>query len=505
MPLLASLGVVLCVAMVLIVWSVMGGFLRTLVATGRTMTGDVVITWPNIGFAHYDDLIRRLEADPAIEAAAPLIETYGMITTPNDRTELVAVRGVDGPSFARVTQYEDTLWWRNVPNPTPKQLEALDPRTTDQVRAETWDTLYQNGLNLTRELRPGEAPRAAMVPGIESTGLNRRRDGIYVPRVVARRLPDGTVEEVDTFLPIRGSLMLTVLPFDSSGGVTQAVSERFPVANEFMSGVYEIDNRTVLVRLDALQRMLRMNPAEREVEGPAAIATPNPDGTESFAPALRTEIDPARVTHVLVRGKGDLSTLGAAEPLRVRCEAIYEAFHAQHQGSVPHPFDITIMTWEDLNRTMIMAVRKETALVLFIFGIICLVAVFLVVAIFWAMVSERTKDIGVLRAVGASRAGVAWLWIRYGLAIGLTGSVLGVLVAYTIVWNINPIHEWLGRQLGLIIWDPQIYYFNTIPNQVEPDKAAIVFAFGVLSCGVGAVVPALRAALFDPVKALRFE
>ena len=54
-----------------------------------------------------------------------------------------------------------------------------------------------------------------------------------------------------------------------------------------------------------------------------------------------------------------------------------------------------------------------------LFGIISLTAVFLVLAIFWAMVSEKTKDIGVLRAIGASRPGVAGLWLSYGLAIGV--------------------------------------------------------------------------------------
>ncbi|MBL8963533.1 MAG: hypothetical protein JNK70_05635, partial [Phycisphaerae bacterium] len=59
MPLLASLAVVLCTAMVLIVWSVMGGFLVKLMNSGRALVGDVVVAWPNTGFAHYDDLIGR--------------------------------------------------------------------------------------------------------------------------------------------------------------------------------------------------------------------------------------------------------------------------------------------------------------------------------------------------------------------------------------------------------------------------------------------------------------
>src|ERR1700759_2524855 len=89
MPLLASAAVLLCTAMVLITWSVMGGFLNMLINTGRTMTGDVTIQWPQTGFGYYEDLIQRLQKDPQIEAAAPLIETFAIIHLPDGRNEPV--------------------------------------------------------------------------------------------------------------------------------------------------------------------------------------------------------------------------------------------------------------------------------------------------------------------------------------------------------------------------------------------------------------------------------
>jgi lipoprotein-releasing system permease protein len=131
--------------------------------------------------------------------------------------------------------------------------------------------------------------------------------------------------------------------------------------------------------------------------------------------------------------------------------------------------------------------------------------VFLVPAIFWAMVSEKTRDIGILRAIGASRAGVAWLWLRYGLAIGIVGATLGGIVAFLIITNINAIHDWMGSALGLEIWNPKVYYFTEIPSEVQWDKAAIVLLGGVLASVVGALVPALKAANMHPVRALRFE
>jgi len=121
------------------------------------------------------------------------------------------------------------------------------------------------------------------------------------------------------------------------------------------------------------------------------------------------------------------------------------------------------------------------------------------------MVSDKTKDIGILRAVGASRAGVAWLFLRYGVTIGVVGAALGGLTAYAIVLNINPIHEWLGTALGIYVWDPSVYYFTQIPSEVDPAKAALVLAGGVVFSVLGALLPALKAANMDPVRALRFE
>ena len=144
-------------------------------------------------------------------------------------------------------------------------------------------------------------------------------------------------------------------------------------------------------------------------------------------------------------------------------------------------------------------------LILFLFAIISMVAVVLIFAIFWAMVSEKTKDVGILRSIGGSKLGIAWLFLRYGLIIGVLGAAIGGTLAYVIIRNINPIHEWLTHVTGRAIWDPAFYLFSRIPDEVEPGKAAIVLVSAVLCSVLGALIPAVRAANMDPVRALRFE
>lgn len=508
MPMLAMVAVMLSVATILVTWSVMGGFLKTLIESGRTLVGDVAIVWPNVGIGYYDELIDDLEADEMIEAATPSIETFGLIQLPDDRVELVSIKGVDPASYSGVTGFEDTLWWKPIDEPTPKDHKGEDLRLQDENR-ELMQRLQENGLNMVfRDDLTGKDDPAGLL-GIEVTGLNHRTKwGGYEPWIGSRALPDGGIERVEQFMPNGGSVRLTVLSLDANGRPIDPKSITIPIANEFQSGLYEVDQSTIMVPLDVLQRMLRLDAAQRvelvkDDENP--WATEVDPVTGEIRPKMREVIgeDPARATTVLVKGADGYEL----EAVRTRVREIYNAFAMKHQGEVPSGFDMErqVKTWEDLNRTMISAVKKETGLVLFIFGIVSFTTVFLVLAIFWSMATEKTKDIGVLRALGASTPGVAWLWIRYGSAIGIVGSLIGTALGYTVVSNINEIHDWIGEKTGLVIWDPQQYYFIEIPSDVDPQKALIVFVVGVLTCVLGALIPALHSARMDPVKALRFE
>ncbi|MEC9374423.1 MAG: FtsX-like permease family protein [Planctomycetota bacterium] len=484
MPLLAVLAVMLCTAMVLVVWSVMAGFLNMLLASGRTLMGDVQITWPVVGMPYYMELIEDLEADPSVAAATATIEAQGLLAFENGSQAGVTVVGVNGESYDKVTNYGETLWWKPLDEPLRKDGEGEDPRLEISDRHEAF------GLALTEINRETGEPEAAVVPGLWVSGNNRRTRA-------------GWVDPVWGFLP-NETVTLSVLPLSQRGVAIDVQARRFPVANEFQSGMHQVDAGLVLVRFDALQKMLRMDRAER-VERAAALGgtVVGEDGVERFEEAAVIGVSPARATSVLVKAAEGVTP----KELERRARAIYRDFEARVGDEAPSADFIQIYTWEERPsvRTFIAAVKKETGLVLSLFAFISLTAVFLICAIFWAMVSEKTKDIGILRALGAGRTGVAWIYIRYGVVIGVVGSLLGCGVALLVVWNINPIHEWLGEALGLYVWDPSIYYFPEIPSEVEPMKAAVVLVCGIVFSMVGAVLPAVKAARLDPVRALRFE
>ena len=488
MPLLASAAVTLSVAMELITWSVMGGFLEQLIQSGRTLMGDVEISRPQRGFGDYEKLIEMLEADEWIEAATPTIDAYGLVKLNAQQVTTCRIKGIDPESFDRVTGYFDTLYWKPIDTPLPRDKDRQDPRL-DPERRNTFEMTERLGRNLYGVDIGTNSDRDQAVLGIEVFG----KRGL--------RAEAGFVTDFPVFLPGL-DVTLNVLPIDTSGGFLEPVARKLQIANEFSCNIYEIDSQTIYVPLPVLQNMLKMDRAER-VDPGAPVEFIYDDQGNPIGRKMPEAIGvtPAKVTSVLVRAVGDHVPL---EDLRERVAQIYERFE-QTSEEAPPLGAVDILTWEDRNSTLIGAIKKETGLVLFIFGIISLTSVFLVLAIFWSMISERTKDIGILRALGASGPGVAWLWVRYGLAIGVVGSLLGGALAYVVITNINAIHEWMGSALGISIWDPQVYYFARIPEDFNAVKAVIIIAAGIVSCGLGALIPAWRAARMDPVKALRFE
>src|SRR5581483_8360307 len=140
-----------------------------------------------------------------------------------------------------------------------------------------------------------------------------------------------------------------------------------------------------------------------------------------------------------------------------------------------------VATWEQVQGKFIDAVEHEVVLTTALFGIISMVAVLLIFCIFYMIVVEKTKDIGIIKSVGATGAGILQLFLGYGLAIGVVGSALGLLLAYLVVHNINELHAWLGRELHVVIWDPETYQFDKIPNHMDKQTVIAIIAVAILS------------------------
>jgi lipoprotein-releasing system permease protein len=121
------------------------------------------------------------------------------------------------------------------------------------------------------------------------------------------------------------------------------------------------------------------------------------------------------------------------------------------------------------------------------------------------IVFQKTKDIGVLKAIGAGSGGVAQIFLMYGAAVGLVGSLFGTIIGAVFVRNINPIQDWLAEHFGFRVWTREWFLFDKIPNDVDWTAAAWTVVAAIASGLVGAMIPAIRAARMQPVEALRYE
>ncbi|MCC5829979.1 MAG: ABC transporter permease [Phycisphaeraceae bacterium] len=494
-PLFATLAVALCSAMVIIVLSVMGGFYDLMQTSARSLLGDVIITHGLSGFPH-EKLLEKIETMDSVEAATPIVRTFGLLQL-HGGISMVQVDGIDPESFNRVTRFEDAIHWRSedVVGYANRWLRvAADEEQSGQHR---WlipgdDRYFQRLAEFFTEAELAEYGSALKVPQVWSQVAEDDDDAD--PAIVLGvalspfniRTPQGQYEfNLDT---LGESVTLTIAPMTRSGelGDRRAV-QRFTIVNEYKSGLMDADRGQVFVPFEILQKMNQFD---------AWKLYPDEDPV-TLEPIGDPIAMPARATLIMVRAKPGID----AQTLRTQTEAVIEE-HRKRMGWQMSP---RVMTWRDQHAGLFAAVENERGLLTILFGIISMVAAVMIGVIFYMIAMEKTRDIGVLRAIGAGRAGIASIFLCYGLVLGIIGSILGVTLAWLVVSNINEIQEFLVVLGFQRVWDPQTYYFDRIPSRLDAGEVAIIVLAAITASIVAAIVPAILAAMVDPVKSLRYE
>ena len=208
-----------------------------------------------------------------------------------------------------------------------------------------------------------------------------------------------------------------------------------------------------------------------------------------------------------MRGMIDRATgIGTATSIQIRLkegvdlnmvrDKLRAAFPPQFYG---------VETWRDKQGPLLAAVQMETAILNILLFLIIAVAGFGILAIFYMIVVEKTRDIGILKSLGASSSGIMGIFLTYGLSLGMLGSGVGLVIGLLFVFYINKIADLLSWLTGQPLFDPSIYYFQQIPTIVDPVTVGWV-VFGAVAIAVlASILPARRAARLHPVEALRHE
>ncbi len=269
-----------------------------------------------------------------------------------------------------------------------------------------------------------------------SRSEKKRVPGIVLGKELARNLGVGPGDSLYVISP-RGFL--------SPAGHVPAM-KRFSVVGLFASGMYEYDGSLAFVPLAEAQRLLHMG--------------------------------------------------AAVTGLEVRVADVYQAAKIGNTISQLLGFPFWTRDWMQMNRNLFSALKLEKTVMFIILVLIVLVAAFNIASTLIMMVMEKTRDIAILKAMGASRRSIRRIFVFNGMIIGAVGTALGVGLGFLACFLLD--------RYKFIELPGDVYYITTLPVRLETLDVVLIAAAAMVICFLATLYPARQAARLDPVEAIRY-
>ena len=166
---------------------------------------------------------------------------------------------------------------------------------------------------------------------------------------------------------------------------------------------------------------------------------------------------------------------------------------------------IYLTDWRQRNQTFFSALQVERNVMFMILTLIVLVAALNIISGLVMLVKDKGHDIAILRTMGATRGAVLRIFLMTGAAIGVVGTLAGVLLGVLICLNVERIREFFSWLSGTVLFNPELYFLSQLPAKMDAGETFSVIVMALVLSFIATLFPAWRAARLDPVEALRYE